>query len=77
MKVLPLTLYDPGGFKAPLRNFAPTHLILELHSCALVTFQKKIVSHLMVKKILIRSQRFAVRGVSIFNPIRSGGGGGL
>ena len=40
----PLTLYDPGGgaLKAPpLRFFALTHLILELHYCALVTFPKK------------------------------------
>ena len=38
-----LTLYDPGGgFKSPpLRFFALTHLILELHYCALVTFPKK------------------------------------
>ena len=40
-----LTLYDPGGggFKPPppLRFFALTHLILELHYCALVTFPKK------------------------------------
>ena len=39
-----LTLYDPGGgaLKAPpLRFFALTHLIFELHYCALVTFPKK------------------------------------
>ena len=31
-----------GGFKSPpLRFFALTHLILELHYCALVTFAKK------------------------------------
>ena len=40
-----LTLYDPGGGGAlkapPLRFFALTHLILELHYCALVTFPKK------------------------------------
>ena len=40
-----LTLYDPGGggFKSPppLRFFALTHLVLELHYCALVTFPKK------------------------------------
>ena len=31
-----------GGFKSPpLRFFALTHLILELHYCALVTFPKK------------------------------------
>ena len=31
-----------GGFKSPpLRFFAFTHLILELHYCALVTFPKK------------------------------------
>ena len=38
-----LTLYDPGGgFKSPpIRFFALTHLILELHYCALVTFPKK------------------------------------
>ena len=41
-----LTLYDSGGgggFKSPppLRFFALTHLILELHYCALVTFPKK------------------------------------
>ena len=38
-----LTLYDPGGgFKSPpLRFFALTHLILELHYCALETFPKK------------------------------------
>ena len=31
-----------GGFKSPpLRFFALTHLILELHYCALVTFSKK------------------------------------
>ena len=40
-----LTRYDPGGgaLKAPppLRLFALTHLILELHYCALVTFPKK------------------------------------
>ena len=43
----PLTLHDPGGgFKSPtppLSFFALTHLILELHYCALVTFPKKIV----------------------------------
>ena len=41
-----LTLYDPGGggLKAPpFRFFALTHLILELHYCALGTFPKKIV----------------------------------
>ena len=46
----PLTLYDPGGgFKSPppLRFFALTHLILELHYCALVTFPKK---HRVAKK---------------------------
>ena len=33
-----------GALKAPpLRFFALTHLILELHYCALVTFPKKIV----------------------------------
>ena len=40
-----LTLYDPGGGGAlkppPLRFFALTHLILELHYCALETFPKK------------------------------------
>ena len=39
-----LTLYDPGGGALkppPLRFFALTHLILELHYCALVTFPKK------------------------------------
>ena len=39
-----LTIYDPGGggFKSPpLRFFALTHLILELHYCALETFPKK------------------------------------
>ena len=40
-----LTLYDRGGgggLKAPpLRFFALTHLIFELHYCALVTFPKK------------------------------------
>ena len=40
-----LTLYDPGGgggFKSHLlRFFALTHLILELHYCALVTFPPK------------------------------------
>ena len=31
-----------GGFKSPpLRFFALTHLILELHYCAFVTFPKK------------------------------------
>ena len=32
-----------GGFKSPppLRFFALTHLILELHYCTLVTFPKK------------------------------------
>ena len=38
-----LTLYEPGGGglkKLPLRFFALTHLILELHYCALVTFPK-------------------------------------
>ena len=41
--LLRLTLYDPGGaLKAPpLRLFALTHLILELHYCALVTLPKK------------------------------------
>ena len=43
---VPLTLYDPGGGGAlkappPLRFFTLTHLILELHYCALVTFPKK------------------------------------
>ena len=41
------TLYVPGGggFKSPppLPFFALTHLILKLHYCALVTFQKNIV----------------------------------
>ena len=44
-QLLILTLYDPGegGFKSPppLRFFTLTHLILELHYCALVTFPKK------------------------------------
>ena len=40
-----LTLYDPGGggFKSsppPLSFFTLTHLILELHYCALETFPK-------------------------------------
>ena len=41
----PLTLYDPGGpgggFKRGPPNFALTHLILELHYCALRTSPKK------------------------------------
>ena len=48
LHIIYLTLYDPGGgrgFKSPppLRFFALTYLILELHYCALVTFPKKIV----------------------------------
>ena len=42
--IISLTLYDPGGggYKSPsLRFFALTHLILELHYCALVTFPQK------------------------------------
>ena len=45
LKLYFLTLYDPGGggFKSPsLRFFALTHLILEMHYCALVTFPKKM-----------------------------------
>ena len=41
-----LTQYDPGeDFKSPhpLSFFALTHLILELHYCALGTFPHKIV----------------------------------
>ena len=49
-----LTLYDPGGGGAlkapPLRFFALTHLILELHYCALVTFPKKYFKHRVAKK---------------------------
>ena len=44
-RMLILTLYDPGGggFKSPspLRFFALTHLVLELHYCVLVTFPEK------------------------------------
>ena len=45
--IISLTLYDPGGGGGvespppPFRFFALTHLILELHYCALVTFPKK------------------------------------
>ena len=42
-----------GGFKSPpppLRFFALTHLILELHYCALGTFPQKIVYHSVEKK---------------------------
>ena len=64
-----LTLYDPGGaLKArppPLRFFALTHLILELHYCALVTFPKKnSLTPCGEKKILIGGHDLAVRGVS-------------
>ena len=39
---LPYTIRGGGGLKAPpLRFFALTHLILELHYCAVVTFPKK------------------------------------
>ena len=60
-----LTLYDPRGLLMPpsLRNFALTHLILELHYCALGTFPKKIVLHRVAKKSLIGAQGLAVMGV--------------
>ena len=40
--VNPIRSGGGGALKAPLlRIFAPTHLILELHYCAFVTFPKK------------------------------------
>ena len=52
-----LTLYDPGGgggaLKAPPPPppiFALTHLILELHYCAFVTFPKKLFNTVWQKK---------------------------
>ena len=61
-----LTLYDPGGggFKNPLRFFALTHLILELHYCALRTFPKNSLTPCGENKILIGGHDLAVRGVS-------------
>ena len=43
-EAMSLTLYNPGGGglkSPPLSFFALTHLILELHYCALGTFPKK------------------------------------
>ena len=63
-----LILYDPGGggFKSPppLRFFALTHLILELHYCALVTFQKNSLTPCGENIFLIGVHDLAVRGVS-------------
>ena len=62
-----LTLYDPAGgaLKAPpLRFFALTHLILELHYCALGTFPKILFNTVWRKKISIGGHDLAVRGVS-------------
>ena len=52
-----------GTLKAPhlLRFFALTHLILELHYCALETFSKNGVWR---KNFLICGHDLAVRGVS-------------
>ena len=50
-----------GLLKPPLRNFAITHLILELHYCALVTFPQKLFYIVWLKK-LIRGQGLAVKG---------------
>ena len=60
-----LTLYDPGGgFKSPpLRSFALTHLILELHYCALGTFPKKFLTPYGEKKFSIGGHDLAGRGV--------------
>ena len=59
----PYTIRGGGGaFKASLRHFALTHLILELHYCALVTFPQKIVLNRLAKKLLIRGQGLAVKG---------------
>ena len=54
-----------GGFKSPpLRFFALTHLILELHYCALVTFPKNSLTPCGEKKFLMGDHDLAVRGVS-------------
>ena len=55
-----------GGFKSPppLRFFALTHLILELHYCALVTFPKNSLTPCVEKNFLIGGLDLAVRGVS-------------
>ena len=44
-----------GGFKTlpPLRFFALTHLILELHYCALVTFSKISLTQCVEKNFLM------------------------
>ena len=56
-RTMSLTLYDPGGgaLKAPppLRFFSLTHLILELHYCALVTFTQKSLTPCGEKNFLI------------------------
>ena len=64
-----LTLYDPrggGAIKAPPphRFFALTHLILELHYCALGTFHKNSFNTVMRKIFLIGDHDMAVRWVS-------------
>ena len=53
-----------GALKAPppLRFFALTHLILELHYCALVTFPKNSLTPCGKKKFLIWGHDLAVRG---------------
>ena len=54
-----------GGFKSPpLRFFALTHLILELHYCKLVTFPKNSLTPCGEKTFLMGGHDLAVRGVS-------------
>ena len=64
-----LTLYYlGGGLKAPppLGSFVLTHLILELHYCALGTFPKNSLTPCGVKEFLIGGQHLAAMGVSKF-----------
>ena len=53
-----------GALKAPPPIFALTHLILELHYCALVTFPKNSLTPCGDKKFLMGGHNLAVRGVS-------------
>ena len=51
-----------GCFKAPLRNFALTHLILELLFCALMTFPKNRFTSYGKENFFIGGQGLVVRG---------------
>ena len=66
MSFNPIRSGGGGALKAPppLRFFALTHLILELHYCALVTFSKISLTQCVEKFFLMGGHDLAVRRVS-------------